>query len=242
MSESVLALMKVFYTEDQMIQTFDGAGKIVFKQLSNLNIVDNPEVFIEANSLFRAEQQDKDQKIFDMLELGLIDQGTAMKEVSFKTGNKYVVDKMQSMAHAHELLMAATQGYEIEIFRTDDLKAFREVFSNYMRGTEYYDLPIERQDYIRDIFISIENGGATIDQLAKANVQEKVFPRQPAPTAPADQHAANIAGQSSDAAALQSLSESITAQQTGSGFEETERLIAKRGEALMSPVAPGGLG
>jgi hypothetical protein len=242
MAESVLELMKAFYTEDKMIRSFDGSGKIVFQQLSNANLVDHPEIFIESNSLFRAEQQDKDRKIFDMLEMGLIDQGTAIKEVSFKTGNKYVVEKMQTMAHAQELLTAATQGFDIEIFKTDDLDSFREVFGSFIRGTEYYSLPLDRQDYIRDIYIAIEQGGASIEDVAKANVLEKVFPRQPEPTATIEQHALNIAGQSSGAAKDQALSESISVGETATGFEETERVLARRGEALMSPRPTGGVG
>jgi hypothetical protein len=48
------------------------------------------------------------------------------------------------MAHAEDLLNAAKKGFDIEIFKTDDLGVFKEVFGGYMRQTEYYSLPPER--------------------------------------------------------------------------------------------------
>jgi hypothetical protein len=182
-AQTTLKLMKLYYKESRMVRMFDDAGKIVFKQLQNTDIVEVPDVFIEAGSLFRSETQDRDRKIYDLLEMGLIQPETALKELSFKTGNKFVMDKMESMAHAKELLDAAIVGYDIEIFKSDDLSAFKQVFGDFIRGPDYYNLGEERQEYIRDVFIAIEHGEMDPQKLGEANFQEKVFPRQPSPTA-----------------------------------------------------------
>ena len=241
-AENVLMLMKVFYQESRMVRMFDATGKIVFKQLTNTDIVSVPDVFIEAGSLFRSEQQDRDKKIFDMLEMGLIQPETALKELSFKTGNKYVINKMEAMAHADELLRAAAQGYDIEIFKTDDLDAFKTVFGDFIKSTDYYGLDEERQEYLRDIYIAIEHAEIPADKLAQENVQEKVFPRQPAPTADRDEMLASIMGQGSGAAQSQALDEAMRMTQLSTGFGQAEDQLALRQEALISNKSPGGIG
>ena len=242
MAQSALALMKAFYSEDRMIQTFDGSGKIVFQNLTNLDIVDRPEVFIEANSLFRSEQQDKDKKIFDMLEMGLIDPPTALQEISFKTGNKYVINKMESLAHAQDLLTAAIKGYDVEIFQTDDLQAFGEVFGSFIRGQEYYELDLERQEYIRDVYIAIGQANAPTPEAAEANIYDKVYPRQLPQNSGPSEAALSVVGQGSEQAAAQAVGEAMAGKQLEAGFEETERKLAKRAEALMSSRPTGGVG
>jgi DNA-binding ferritin-like protein len=242
LAENVLQLMKVFYKESRMIRTLDSVGELVFKELKNTDIVDNAEVFIEANSLFRSELQDKDAKIYDMLELGLIPPEIALKELSFRTGNKFVVEKMEAMAHAQELLEATIQGFNIEIFRTDDLSSFKEVFGSYMRSSEYYHLDEERQEYIRDVFLAIENATLDPQQLAEANIMDQVFPPKVGPNVEVHDQLASVMGQGSGRAQTQSLEEVTESLRTGGGFDAAEAILSRRNEALMSPKSPGGLG
>ena len=239
-AESVLMLMQVFYKEERMIRAFDDAGKLIFQQIKNLDMVEEPEVFIEANSLFRSELQDKDKKIFDLFEMGLIPPEHALQELSYRTGNKYVIDRMEAMAHAQDLLVAATQGYEIEIFRTDDLLAFKQVFGDYIKSTEYYSLSIEIQDYIRDIYIAIEN--PQLDDAGKENLNDKVFPKAIPPKAEKEDVLSNILVQDSQTATGQMIDESINMTETASGFQQADKAASLRSEALMSPKSPGGFG
>jgi hypothetical protein len=241
-SETVLSLMKMYYQESRMVRMFDDAGKIVFRELRSTDIVDVPDVFIEAGSLFRSETQDRDRKIYDMLEMGLIQPETALKELSFKTGNKYVIDKMESMAHAKELLDAAIVGYDIEIFKTDDLESFKTVFGDFIKSPEYYSIAEERQEYLRDVFIAIENAGMNPQQLGQENIQEKVFPRQPAPTAEDTEMLAGVMGQGSGAAQAQQLEEALGAKAIESGFGRAEQALAGRQDALVQNISPGGVG
>ena len=127
-----------------------------------------------------------------------------MKELSFGTGLEGVSEKLQSMSHAQDLLNAATKGAIIEIFPTDDLQSFGEVFGDYIRSTEYYALPEERQEYIRDIYISIETFGTPSEQAVEALANRKVFPR----SAPPEQAEEMSVTMESPAAAIQAQMES----------------------------------
>jgi len=177
LGKTVLILMRKYYNEPRMMRMMDGLGKVVFNYLKATDLVDDPEVFIEAGSLFRNEKQDRDQRIMDLLEMGLIDKETALRELKFSTGNSFVTERMQSIAHANDILMAAAAGAQVEVFPTDDLKAFQDVFGQFMRNAEYYELPYERQAYIRDIYASIITFGMPDPQAAEENIRRTVFPR-----------------------------------------------------------------
>jgi len=241
-AENVLGLMKLYYNESRMIRMFDSSGKIVFREISNMDITDAPEVFVEAGSLFRSESQDRDKKIYDLLELGLIPPDEAIKELSYSTGNKFVIDKMENMAHAQELLEAASIGYDIEIFKTDDLAAFSQVFGDFIRSPKYYELGEERQEYIRDVFIAIENAGLSAEELGQANLQEKVFPRQTNPTDKNMDVMGAVMGQGSGGSQTQHLAEAAGMKDIETGFGAAENLLAKRSEALIQNRSPGGVG
>lgn len=183
MSEVVLQLMKTYYTEERFINMMDATGKLVWRTLSQTNIVDKPEVFIEAGSLFRDESQDRDAKVLNLLELGLIDKPTAMRELSFKTGNAMVLEEIQSRNHVQDMLDAVKAGAQIEIFATDDLDKFKQIFGDFMKTPEYYDLIQPVQDYMRDILVAL----ATWRPPAEDNPQEsrtkyRVFPEHVKPS------------------------------------------------------------
>jgi hypothetical protein len=181
LSKVVLTLMQKYYTEKRMVRMLDNLGQVVFQSLDSTSLMKDPEVFIEAGSMFRDERQDRDQKVLELVQMGMMQPDEAMKELTFGNGLEQVSEKLQSMAHAQDLLNAAKVGATIEIFPTDDLKSFGEVFGDYIRTEEYYQLPQERQQYIRDIFISVETFGTQAEVQAEALANRKVFPRSAPP-------------------------------------------------------------
>ena len=182
MAETSLLLMKEYYKEDKMLRMLDQTGKVVWSELQLTSLQDDPEVFLEAGTLFRDEKQDRDQKVIELLQLGLIDQKTAMRELDFKTGRSWVIQKMQSQSHARELLQGILDGYPIEIFPSDDLETIEQVFVNFVQNEEYYALDDERQQYIRDVVIALQTFGREDEDVRKQLLERTVFPpRTPAP-------------------------------------------------------------
>ena len=100
---------------------FDDKGGFIYNSIQAVDIVDEPEIWIEAGSLFRDETADRDQKIMDLMQAGLIDKDTAVRELSFKTGGGYLMDQIANRNHALEMLEGVKQGAQVEIFSTDDL-------------------------------------------------------------------------------------------------------------------------
>ena len=182
MAETALLLMKEYYQEDKMMRMLDQTGKVVWAELQVTSLQQDPEVFLEAGTLFRDEKQDRDQKVLEMLQMGLIDPKTALRELDFKTGRSWVVQKMQSQSHARELLQGILDGYPIEIFPSDDLETIEQVFTNFVQNEEYYALDDERQQYIRDVVIALQTFGSEDEEARKMLLERTVFPpHQPDP-------------------------------------------------------------
>ena len=184
MAKTALMLMQKYYTEPKMIRMLDDSGRVSFNAIQATSLSEDPEVFIEAGSLFRDEAQDRDAKVMELLQMGLIPPEEALDELSFRTGNAFVSKKVRALAHARDMLEASKQGAEIEIFQSDDLAAFKEVFSEFIQGAEFYTLAEETQEYIRDILVAVESAGLPDQVYLQMAGNQEVFPRQVEPQPP----------------------------------------------------------
>lgn len=204
MAETVLVMMKNYYTETTYMRMLDNTGQAVFQEIHSENIVDFPEVFIEANSLFRDELPDRDAKVIEMLQLGLIKPEDALKEISFKTGGMtQVVQTMSDTAHAKKMLDAVLHGHQIEIYNSDNLNVFKKVFGEYMKTDAYIQQPLQIQDYISDVYDAVGSFGQPAEALIAAK-RNKVFPIIPQDEKQAQQA---LVGLKSPAAGQQTLQE-----------------------------------
>ena len=239
MAKCVLEFMKVYYTEPKMMSMLDEYGRVSFHSIQSTVINDTPEVFLEAGSLFRDEAQDRDAKIMELQQLGLIDNQTALNELSFRTGNSFISERVRGLSHARDLLDATRAGMNIEIFLHDDLEAAKQVFDEFVKSAEFYDLEEERQDYIRDILVSIATAGAPVEDYQTAMMANKVFPR----AAGADRGAIanNIAAANSPNTQQQVIQEQAARSQQAGTAAATERMLTRGAEGNISR-APGSRG
>jgi len=156
LAKNILILMKSYYKEPKFFRMLDTFGGFTFKEINSLDIVDNPEVFIEAGTMFQDEIKDKEAKTMQMLQLGVITPQEAREQLNFKAANRDALEKMSSLSHAKKILQAVLNGNKVEIFMDDDLDSFRQVFKEVMNNDEiYYSLDEETQDYIADIYRNI---------------------------------------------------------------------------------------
>ena len=79
-------------------------------------------------------------------------------------------------------------------------------------------------------------------QKNEENMQEKVFPRTPKPTADNNAMLASVMGQNSGAAQAQQLAEAAGMQGAEAGFGAAENALSQRSEALTQNISPGGVG
>jgi hypothetical protein len=240
MAKCVLSQMKVYYNESKFMRMMDDTGQVVFHELKTTDLMENPEIFLEAGSLFRHESGDRDRKIVELLQMGLIDKEDALKELSFRTGNSFVTDKMQAMAHAQDILKRAAAGYEVEILRTDDLPVFKDVFHKFMQSDGFYELDEERQEYITEVLISIETFGLGDEAFQQAAMMRKVFPRQSPPGQVAENAPGMLAAADSPMTQEQLAREQLSTVGDKNTVDLAQARQAKGSEALMSPQKYGG--
>jgi len=179
----ILEIMKTHYTESRMVAMFDSRGKAVFKELKGTDLVDAPDVFINASSLFQDTKETRDQKVLELFQLQLIDKDEALKQLTFKTGITAGLEKASAISHAREILAALIRGMEVEIMANDDIGAFIQVFGEFIRSSDYYELNEETQDEIADVLNALltPNDDAALQALGGRPV---IYPRVAMPLPP----------------------------------------------------------
>ena len=177
LSVCVLEMARVYYNEPRMMRMMDESGRVVHKTLQNTDLCKNPEIYLEAGTLFRDEKPDRDQRILEMVKLGLLEKDQALQALDYRTGNSRITKRMIGFSHAHDMLSAILEGHAIEIMPSDDLEAFEQVFKDFMRTSKYYDLDEERQEYVRDVLVAVSTFGKDNEQFMQMELQRTVFPR-----------------------------------------------------------------
>lgn len=225
MTEAVLMLMKKNYTTARFMRMFDTGGQVIAKQIQSTDFHDTPEVIIQPGSLFQAEVELREQSVWNLVQLGAIDAKTALAETQFRAYYQAEFKKMKQLNHARELLQAATLGFEIEVFNTDDIPTFIEVFAEFVQSPGYYKLEGDTQDYIRDVLIALSTATAGPAAYEQAKASSKVFPVQQAHPAaggmgmepPGDFDQQGGAERAADGVANAPRNEAIIGQKIGGG-------------------------
>ena len=232
-AKCVLKLMQRHYQEPRMMAMFDQYGRAVYNAVQSTSLSDAPEVFLQAGSLFRDEAQDRDAKVMQLLEMGLIERDEALNELSFRTGNQRISEKIQSLSHARDMLAVIIGGGMIEIFANDDIDAFKQVFTEFMKTAEFYSMEPEKQNYIRDVLVSIATAGAPFDDYVTALNNAKIFPRQTAMSEGPGNVAVNIGSQTSPASQTQVAQQQAASASRYGSIGAAEHKITNRNEALI---------
>lgn len=175
----VLMYMKAYLNEGKMVRMLDTSGRIVWSELSATRLVDDPEVFLQAGSLFRSEAQDRDAKTLQFLEAGLIDKQQAKTMLSGRLEPLQVLDQLASLRHAQEVLEAVEKlAAQLVVYPTDDLEALETTFKQRMRKPDFYRLPQANQNAVDSAYRTI------VEQLMAQranNGMPVIQPQQPAP-------------------------------------------------------------
>ena len=236
MAKCALMLMQHYYTEPKMVRMLDNMGKAAFKAIKGTDLSNDPEVFIEAGSLFRHEAQDRDAKVVELMQLGLLDPKIAMDELSFRTGNSFVSERVRGLAHAKDILEAVKMGADPQIYLSDDLEAFRKVFTEFMQSTDFYALEDDVQDNISRILVAINTAGMPPEAFEQAAQNLTVWPR-PKPQPLQALGPQGVAPPMGPPPGTQQMAPKM--QPKGSGAQ-AERAGSNRAEALMSAARGGG--
>lgn len=166
-----LVLMKAHVTEVQYIKAMDPSiGRVVYKEISEADFVESPEVNVEASTLFVHKAAERDQQVEQWVQTGLITPEEARSQLSMKIGDKDALQEMVDLAHAQDLLEYCIQGGRIHFGLADNVKAIKETFEEYIRSPQYYEkiaLLKQRFTLTQDPtdYISMVGESGTIDYI-----------------------------------------------------------------------------
>lgn len=137
-----LVYWKAYMPERKSVKVLDPTfGVTVTKELRSTDIIDAPEVFVEAGSMFAISQKERDQQILQLAQLGVMPPDQVLKNLSFTVDEKSELEKMQMLSHAQDLLMAVLSGHQIELVEEPALLlAVRNVFGEYIRSPAFFDV------------------------------------------------------------------------------------------------------
>lgn len=150
MAVCVLQLMKAHYSEKKLVRMLGDNGTFVHLELDSTDFVDDPQVFLEAGSLFRMEASDRDQKTLQMLAAKVISPEEAKRNLATHMVSGDMVDKMRAIRRAKDLLNAVVTFKRPvqDITPLDDLDALKEVFGEYAHSPDFYRMPVPVQDMV----------------------------------------------------------------------------------------------
>jgi len=216
LAERVLTLMKEYYPEKKMMRMMDSYGRVIFKELRTTSLTKDPEVFVEAGSSCIEEAGAKDAKVLNLLKTQLITPEEARNALSHHTGLDFVTKETADMSHAMDIIGGVKDGNTVEIYASDNIPIFIQVFTDFMRTSDFYDLDEEQQNYLSDILVAMTTFGQPAGTYEQGLLNFKVFPRQEMdPTNALD----SVAMQSSNAAQGQTAGDvtdlAITSEEIG---------------------------
>lgn len=159
-AKAVLLLMRENWSEARFVRALDLSGRVMAKTIKATDFVEVPEVFIDADTLFQHTAQARDAKLMSYAEMGIIDIPTLKRSLTDRIEPLNVGRRMRDIDHARNLLEMAKKVGEginggIEVFTTDPIETIMEVFDDFIRSPDFYDLTPARQNYIRDVFVSL---------------------------------------------------------------------------------------
>ena len=157
-AKSMLLYLKAFYPAEKVIRMFNGVGRSILATLRTTDIVNDPDVFFEAGTLFSSEVKDRDQKTLDLLRLGLITPDQAKKMMSFHLDPMANVQTIADMAHAQKVLATVVNDptvTAVEVYPTDNLKVMEEVVGGFMRSDDFDQIDAAARGRVRDLYKQI---------------------------------------------------------------------------------------
>lgn len=156
LAKNILLYMKAYYKEGKYLRMFDKFGRFVYTEIDTTQFADDPEVFIEAGTFFQDDIANRENRIMQQLQMGLLTPEEAKEQLNFRTVNRNAIEELANISKAKKLLGQVALGNQIEIYLDDDLEVFKKIFKEFINDEEvFYALSEERQNYISDIYKAI---------------------------------------------------------------------------------------
>lgn len=191
-----LIFAKHTWTQPVMTKAFGLSGGVEYKAIQGTDLMDMPDVIVEASTLFSRHVEDMEKRLQGWVQMGAITAQDAFKMSSLRS---YNADKQQAMMRsfkAASIVEMIKQQLPVEIFPTDPIQQVAEQLDEYMDSTEYYQPYLDalqaqdpaaitreaqKMNYIRAMYGALVAPPGVDGNAIQANAATPVAPRPAAP-------------------------------------------------------------
>lgn len=171
---TALLYMQAYYPESKFIREFDRYGSAIGKMVRSGDLSHDPQVFIEADTLFRDDVEARQQRIMQFAQMGAIQPADAIKLIQDNRdplrAQKPIADYVAAKRALDEVIKS---GFEVQDLRqtnpdgtpvmrktvkfypNDNFPIFAEVAGQFIRSDEFYALPVDKQDAVDAYYMDI---------------------------------------------------------------------------------------
>lgn len=202
MGKVALLYMQAFYPPEKIMRQFDRYGSAIAMELRATDIADNPQVFVQADTLFASDVQARQERTMELMRMGAIPPDAGIKMLQRNVDPLRPQKPIADYVEARKALDAVVrQGFQapdankprgpdgmpqmrktVRFFPTDNFDVFAETVKQYMRSPEFDRLPLRRQDDVEQFYLDI------IGQMQPATgaPPQQIAPLAQKPGLPAD--------------------------------------------------------
>lgn len=182
MSKVTLVYIKAFTSEDKAARQMDQYGKPALRFLKATDIVDDPEVFIEADTLFVMDARARESRILEEVRLGLLDPADAKKMLKSRLDPTESLRMLADVQHAKQALgTVIMQGYmvpdplfdaeaidpmtgmpatapmvrSVDLYPTDNFKVFTDVIGDFIRSDDFQQLDLKQREDVHQFYLYV---------------------------------------------------------------------------------------
>ena len=178
-AHQMLRLVKQYYSKGLMVRMFGLDGGMFYKQVKATDLTDEPDIFIEAGTLFATNIMDRQRRAMQMFQMQLLTPEEARRAIRFFGVDEQIAQTVRFYNHAIDVLEAILSGAEVEILPTDPLKEMMEVFAEYVASEEFQEIDDETQEQVLAVYRAVlAQGNPEVEQA----LAQPIYPR-PEPTA-----------------------------------------------------------
>lgn len=149
-AKCALIMMKAYMPEKTMVRQLDRWGAPVYRELHLTDLSEEtPEIFIDADTLFRSRAAERRAQVLQDMQLGLITPEETKERLRSRTASMPDLAYMADLRHAREVLQSvvALQA-PVQFYKKDNLALMERVFGEFMRSPEFYQLPSTTQELV----------------------------------------------------------------------------------------------
>ncbi len=175
MGKCALLYMQAYYPDEKIIRQFDRYGSAIAVELKATDLADNPQVFVEADTLFKDDVTARQERVMEFARMGAIPPALAIQMLQQNIDPLKPQKPISDFVEAKRALEAViAQGFAIQdatrppmldgqpamrktvrFYPTDNFRVFADVVRQFIRSDQFYQLAPERQDdidaFYRDI-------------------------------------------------------------------------------------------